>query len=511
MPPVPIALSAHAAAALRTDLTNYNAQQIAARIGALAAAALGRNDPLPARMQLADATDQLATQIRLLLLAETLTVNEVNAALPTLGFNGAREAGMIAARGERWQATITLNAHQGIVVASDWLAGMQTNTRQLAADHVLGVGGASSTLRALLPPTCGKRVLDLGTGCGIQALAAARSGAASVVATDVSERALQLGAFNIALNDPPAPIELRRGSLFAPVAGETFDLVVSNPPFVITPQAAYDAGLPHFTYRDAGSEDGGDGLIWQLLSQLPAYLRAGGQAVMLANWELDENGEPLAFTCPPALDALLLQRQVQDPAEYSAMWLRDAGIAEGSELWERVYRAYLTDFANRGVAAIAFGYVFAAKTNAAGRAPLRARVQAAQAPQLTATEAWSLFATRRWLHAASDEELAAAHLVANPQLRVDHHYAVGSEQPTSLSISNPRGLYPQRRCDQVLAGFVSVCDGELSVKQIAGALAALLEEDETDMLRACLSAARELLQNGDAQLREHAPSSEAAH
>src|SRR5690606_15502302 len=92
-----------------------------------------------------------------------------------------------------------------------------------------------------------ERVLDLGTGCGVQALHASQH-STTVVATDISTRALEFARFNTALAE--VSVDLRHGSLFEPVAAEHFDLVVSNPPFVITPAAAYHAGLPVMAYRD---------------------------------------------------------------------------------------------------------------------------------------------------------------------------------------------------------------------------------------------------------------------
>src|SRR5699024_5598023 len=140
-----------------------------------------------------------------------------------------------------------------------WLAsdlGELATGRELDRDHVLGIGGASLTLAQLTVRTDVARVLDPGTGCGIQALHAARH-SGEVVATDVSRRALDFADFNARLAG--VGLDLREGSLFEPVADERFDLVVSNPPFVITPAAAYAAGLPVMSYRDAARE--GDGLV----------------------------------------------------------------------------------------------------------------------------------------------------------------------------------------------------------------------------------------------------------
>src|SRR5205814_2148722 len=98
---------------------------------------------------------------------------------------------------------------------------------------------------ALTPRRRVARALDVGTGNGAQALLAARH-SAQVVATDVNPRALKYTQLNAALNGV-ANLETRAGSLFEPVAGERFDLVTCNAPYVISPETRWqyrDGGLP---------------------------------------------------------------------------------------------------------------------------------------------------------------------------------------------------------------------------------------------------------------------------
>src|SRR5690606_12405129 len=122
---------------------------------------------------------------------------------------------------------------------------------------VLGVGGASTTLAGITVRTPVASALDLGTGSGIQALHAARH-ATRVTATDVNPRALHITALTLALSGAPAA-DLREGSLFTPLRhDETFDLIVSNPPFVISPGA-------RLTYRDGGMR--GDDLCRTLVAE----------------------------------------------------------------------------------------------------------------------------------------------------------------------------------------------------------------------------------------------------
>ena len=115
--------------------------------------------------------------------------------------------------------------------------------------------------------------LDLGTGCGVQALHASRH-ARRVTGTDVAPRALALAAATFALND--VDVELVDGPWLAPVAGRRFDQIVSNPPFVPGPARV------EFVYRDSGED--GDAALAALVADLAGHLAPGGVAQLLASW-----------------------------------------------------------------------------------------------------------------------------------------------------------------------------------------------------------------------------------
>lgn len=74
------------------------------------------------------------------------------------------------------------------------------------------------------------RALDMGTGSGIGAIFAARLGY-EVVGVDLNPEAVRCARINVLLNELDPRVEIRAGDLFAPVAGQRFDLVVFNPPF----------------------------------------------------------------------------------------------------------------------------------------------------------------------------------------------------------------------------------------------------------------------------------------
>lgn len=130
----------------------------------------------------------------------------------------------------------------------------------------------------------GRRVLDLGTGTGALALAAARCGAASVTAVDRSLRSVAAAWLNSRLHR--VPCRVRRGDLGGPVAGECFDLILANPPYV---PAATDVLPRHRISRcwDAGLD--GRVLLDRICVEGPALLSPGGMILLVHSAVCDED------------------------------------------------------------------------------------------------------------------------------------------------------------------------------------------------------------------------------
>jgi SAM-dependent methyltransferase len=490
-------------AQLRADLfsASYTADAVESLWGADAAAALRRGHRESA-IRSPGRTGSVGTLATLFVLGLPVDAAALDAALPTLGADGAVALGLAARDGDTVLPLLDLRPHafvDELGPGSWWIAsdlGEAALGTAIPAGHVLGVGGASLTLAGL---TIGGRVgsvLDLGTGCGIQALHAARH-ARRVVASDISERALELAALNAELNGVGS-IEFRLGSLFEPVAGESFDRIVSNPPFVITPRAE---GVPEYEYRDGGLV--GDAIVSSVIAGAAALLAPGGVAQLLGNWEYRDGVDGLErvgeWLDAAGLDAWVVEREVQPAALYAETWIRDGGILPRTAEFERLYSAWLDDFASRGVERIGFGYVTLRRPESG--APTLRRLERLDGPlghnavglggHLAAT-----LAAHDWLVPLDDKSLAAQTVSVAGDVTEERHYWPGDEHPTVMDLRQGGGFGRTFPLGTALAAVVGACDGELSIGSICSAVAQLLEVDERELLAEVLPGIRELVVTG---------------
>ena len=505
--------------ALAADLrrVDYTLDGVAELLGESAYRALNRDQLIPALLATESATEgpadggntdggntaaALAAVVRLWLLAEPQKRPTLDAALPGIRADGLVELGLVepvpgsgAAPGaELFQAKADLRPYgwEGTAgddtvssggaelwVASDLAAHQQPGV--LRHDHVLGIGQASSTLVQTTVRRHVAKALDLGTGCGIQSFHLLHH-AEHVTATDISERALAFTRFNLLLNaealhlDPDRledRVSLRLGSLLEPVAGEEFELVVSNPPFVITPRSLGEDPSGQFTYRDGGLP--GDDIVASLVRALPSVLAPAGTAQLLGNWEVTAGTswqERPQSWAGPDVDAWFIQREQVGPEQYAETWLQDASESRDRRHYQDAYAAYLADFASRDVEGIGFGMIYLRRP-AAGARPAISRFEEITYPieQPIGPHLGAAVERSDWLAANS---LADTHLLVADDVTEERHQRPGAEHPGVILLRQGAGLRRTNLLSTELAGFVSACDGDLTVGQIAGALEALL-------------------------------------
>lgn len=502
--PVPSG-SAEQLARLREDLgaAGFTTDHLAELLGETASAALHRDQPLPALRALAESSDPAAALVRLLVLGLAEPAAHLDAALPTTGAAGLVELGVAVASPPATEAAPVLSSLRATCDLRPygderhdwWVASDLSETtlgHPLPTDHVLGVGGASTTLASWTPRPRVARALDLGTGCGVQALHLSGH-AEEIVATDLSERALGFAAFNAALNG--VDLDLRRGSFLEPVDGEQFDLVVSNPPFVITPR--HD-GVPLFEYRDGGAS--GDAVVATLVRDLEGVLAPGGIAQLLGNWELtpgeDWTDHVGGWLENSGLDAWVIQRESQDVAEYAETWVRDGGHRPGTPEFESLYAAWLDDFAARGVQRIGFGIITLQKPSPQ-RQPFRVLEEVpGPVAQPAGPGILAGLRARTWLAEHTDAEILATSWSVADDVTEERIGRPGEPDPMVIQLRQGGGLRRTVRLDSATAGLVGASDGDLTAGQIIGGIAVLTDTSAGELTRTVLPTLRDLIAHG---------------
>jgi methylase of polypeptide subunit release factors len=444
--------------------------------------ALGRRSSAAARQALGADTDPAADILRLFLLGDAVDADRLERALPL-----AAAAPLLTASGATVRAAYDLSPHAAD--ADDWwvVADRTDSTgRPLRRDHVLGVGGASTTLAELTIRRPVARALDIGTGCGVQALNLSTH-AVEVTATDAVGRALELAATTFALSG--VAVELLEGDLAEPVMEREFDLVVCNPPFVVGPSARYD-------YRDAGLV--GDEMSRRAVRSAAGVLAPGGVAQLLVNW-LHVGGEDwrdrvAGWVGELGCDAWLVERDRQVPADYVDTWLDDAAEDQiAAPEWLRWFTANRVD-------AVGFGWVLLRRTSGAGRVAVDELTHAVDQPSGAAFAAW--LDAVEWLRWHRDADLLAACLTANPLARLDVSNGPDAgwhELGRQLRLDG--GLRWSLPCDEPTAALVAGCDGRRTLSTVVDVLAMSLGieaagRDRDELAAAACSTVRGLVERG---------------
>ncbi|MFC5214339.1 DUF7059 domain-containing protein [Streptomyces coerulescens] len=484
LPSLPASDRPDVAARLRQALlgASFTADGLLELLGAPAYAALARSETVPA-LRATRGDTPLEALVRLFLLQQPVAHARVADVLPV---EACLESGWLVRVGgasdDDVAATVDVRPYGG-PGGEDWFivsdlgcaVGGAGGIGSKDEGVVLGVGGASTTLAGITVRTPVSSALDIGTGSGIQALHTAQH-ATRVTATDLNPRALHITALTLALSGAPAA-DLREGSLFEPLkTDETYDLIVSNPPFVISPGA-------RLTYRDGGM--GGDDLCRSIVQGAGERLNEGGFAQFLANWQHVEGEDwqdRLRSWVPRGCDAWIVQREVQDITQYAELWLRDAGDHRGDPAeYQTRYDTWLDEFEARKVKAVGFGWITLRK--ASGAVPsITAEEWPHPVEQPLGDTVRAHFARLDYLRARDDAALLEDHFRLVAEVVQEQVGLPGAEDPEHVVLRQHRGMRRATQVDTVGAGFAGVCDGSLSAGRILDAIAQLMGEDPV-MLR----------------------------
>ncbi|MHC1742003.1 MAG: methyltransferase [Syntrophobacteraceae bacterium] len=429
----------------------------------------------------------LDTLVRLFLMERPVDLEAAENAFQPLNLETLVRMDLIAAGSGTVEARVKLLPFQGLLIAFDREGYLQETS---GADYVMGIGRSSLTLANLTIRRSSPSTLDLGTGCGIQGLLAA-SHSDQVTCTDLNDRAVSMASFNAQLNGL-SNVSCLRGHLFEPVQDRRFDLIVSNPPFVISPESRY-------IYRDGGLP--ADQLCRRILREGAARLEEGGFCQILCNWAeyagVDWRTTVSGWTEGLGCDAWVIRSESRDSETYASTWIQHTERRESSD-WDRRLKEWLIYFDRLGIVSVGAGIIMirrsSGKTNW-----LRAEEAPPKMLGPCGKDVERGFALRDFLeNVERDELLLRTVLRVSSDTSLEQRYVPGGEgwDETGTTLVKTRGLAYAGASDTLMANLVAACDGTRTLLEVADGLLTPLGIRREDISGPLCRAVRGLILQG---------------
>jgi hypothetical protein len=419
--------------------------------------------------------------LRLFLLHDAIPLELFRAVIAPTTPEDWLSAGLVRADGDAMRARVELCPCEGLILATD-------SPGSAGRLDVMSVAASSQVLLQFTIRKPIGRMLDLGTGCGVQALRAAAH-SEQVVGVDSNPRAIRLAAFNALLNGV-GNVAFHEGDLFAPVAGQSFDLVVCNPPFVISPRSDLlhtDSGMP------------GDRLCETIVRTAPAFLNPDGFCQVVCNWaKVAGEGEKqrLAEWCAgTGCDAWVLHFHTEDAATYASERLAET-VADSAEA-ERQFARWLSYYEQERIEAVSFGLITLRRSP--GPAPW---FRFDQAPPIRGQCGGSIlrgFALRDFLEAHRDDRsFLNARLRPAPDLRWDSQseLSAGDWKAVESRLRVSAGLMYSGNADAEVVRFVARCQSGKKLGDLLAEVAKAAKRPAEQLAPGFLKVVRRLVELG---------------
>jgi methylase of polypeptide subunit release factors len=410
----------------------------------------------------------LATTIRLFFLELPVARSDAEQALGSAGV-AALEATGLATVATDVAPLARIAPVDALLLASDRLS---TDPTDDPPDYVSTYSPTARLCDLLTPRPRVGRALDVGTGNGVHALLAAAH-SEHVVATDVNPRALAFTELNAALSGL-ANVECRRGSLFEPVAGEQFDLITCNAPFVVSPERRW-------TYRDGALD--GDELSERIVREGATHLSEGGLATLCVSWLGRDVDAPddrvVTWVEGSGCDAWILPIAEASPLEHAERW--NAHLARDRDVYGEALDRWISYLERLGAGVVTEGAVILHRRAGANTTRIdevdEDELDAADAQIRRAFEARAALDGRDLL----DERLAAA-----DALRIETELSRG--KATAARVILEEGIWTELDVSSEAARVIGALDGHRTLRELSA---------PPDAVAAC----RDLLEVGALELR----------
>ncbi len=465
------------------DDADYTLAAVTERLGpnVFAHLSAGELAPLVRATRLGDRLDVLA---RLFLIGEPVSLTEATEALRPLAIEAWAASGVVATDGDTVRGLVVirpLGDPDDRLVVHD----RPGPSGAVAADHVLGVSASTAALAGATIRRPISAAFDLGTGCGVQAVHAAAH-STRVVASDVNPRAIALATLTMELNDL-RQVSVRLGDRFDPVTDDRFELIVANPPFVISPSRRYlfrDSGLPV------------DEVCRSIVRAAPDRLTTGGHCQLLASWAHvageDWHDRLAGWFEGTGCDAYVLQREALEPSAHAASWLRQT---EQPDRWRDEFEEWMAYIEAHHIEAVGFGMITMRK-----RADGPTWFRAEEAPQdlvmPCGDHLGAVFELADFLHALNDDQLLATTFVVAPDVVLDERARPSADgwMVTERRLRQTAALCHQGDVDPGVAAIVAACDGQRALGKVLAEVATSADLSTAEVGAAALPIIRRLIE-----------------
>ena len=432
-------------------------------------------------------SDRISTLIRLFLAPVAVPLDAAAKALEPVPVDDLLDAGVLAAGGGGTvHGGVHLRHHDGLILAVDpepLLTGLP-----VAEDHVMGLSRGTLMLSRLTDTLDAEAAVDIGTGSGLQALVLSRR-ATRVVATDITDRAVAMARFNAALNGITT-VDVRQGDLFEPVHGEQFDVVVSNPPYVVAPP---------LVQRFVSGRREADGISAHMARTAPRHLRPGGRAYILAEWIVPFGRDWEERVSPwfegSGCDASVLAFSTTAVDEYATRWIPPG--EHDAEGYAREFDAWMRWYAERGIEAITFGLITMRRREGTGES-LRMTTPPLRFNDIDGDDLQLALALGRWVRMVDPDAFLATRLRLTDDARLLRECVVegGEWVWRSSAIGAENAIANPVEIDTAIERLAARCDGRRTVAELLADDTASREGSDGETAARLVPELRRLVERG---------------
>jgi methylase of polypeptide subunit release factors len=424
------------------------------------------------------------TLARWFFIGVTVTRRQAAPAIPDWVVGLLLESEMLRAESDLLIPEVRVTPIDSLLIASDCALNLELPGQ---SGLVLWPNPTTRLLSLFTIRTHSGRTLDLGTGCGLLALEAATH-SDTVIATDLNPRAIEFAVFNASLKGVEN-VEFRTGDCFEPVAGETFDRIVANPPFFVTPSTNH-------LFSDSGMEL--DGFCRKMIREGPAHLNEGGFLQMIFEWAQVEGErwqDRLAgWLEGSGCDAWIIKGPSHDPSAYAQTRFQEAApYTPDSD--ETMFGEWMDYYRRCKVEAIHGGMI--AMRRRPGRNWVRFDETQYNPQRPFGDSVARMFSTQDFFEAnAAAGRMLAAKFKLSPDVELEQRLRRVEDkwQIASLNLKLNGGLAFSQPLDPLVAEFVTACDGSRSSDELIDELAAKVDASREVVERECLALIRRLVE-----------------